>query len=59
MASLLSGRGVPDFIALHRWGGSGAWVLNVADLALAVGLALLAGTVTRLARASRRRPAMR
>ena len=56
MASLLSGRGVPDFIALHRaaFGGShGAWVLNVADVALAVGLVLLAGTAVRLTRAAR------
>jgi lipoprotein signal peptidase len=52
MASLLSGRGVPDFIALHRANGA-AWVLNVADVALAVGLALLAGTAVRLARAAR------
>jgi lipoprotein signal peptidase len=60
MASLLGGRGVPDFIALHRGpGAAGAWVLNVADLALAAGLALLGGTVARLARAARRPAAAR
>ena len=56
MASLLSGRGVPDFIALHH--GRGAWVLNVADLVLVAGLALLAGTVARLARAASRQKAV-
>jgi lipoprotein signal peptidase len=54
MASLLSGRGVPDFLALHLRGAhGGAWVLNVADLALVAGLALLAGTAARLWRSSR------
>jgi lipoprotein signal peptidase len=56
MASLLSGRGVPDFIALHH--GRGAWVLNVADLVLVAGLALLGGTVARLARAASRQKAV-
>ncbi|MBV9880806.1 MAG: signal peptidase II, partial [Gemmatirosa sp.] len=48
MASLaMGGAGVPDFIALHRAGG-GAWVLNVADVALAIGLVLLARTFATL-----------
>jgi signal peptidase II len=48
LASLASdARGVVDFIAVRRPGG--AWVLNVADLALAAGLALLAWTVVVLA----------
>jgi lipoprotein signal peptidase len=52
LASLLrGGRGVPDFIALRLAGR--AWVLNVADVALVVGLALLARTVVTLARAAR------
>lgn len=51
MASLFhGGRGVPDFIAVRHT--AGAWVLNVADVALVVGLALLVGTVVRLARAA-------
>jgi signal peptidase II len=41
-----SGRGVPDFLALHHRGG--AWVVNVADLAIFVGLALMVGTIARL-----------
>jgi signal peptidase II len=54
LASLASDeRGVADFIALHRGGGA-AWVLNVADLALIAGLALLAWTAGVLARAARR-----
>jgi lipoprotein signal peptidase len=52
LVSLLrGGAGVPDFLALHV--GDGAWVLNVADVALAVGLSLLARTVVVLARAAR------
>jgi lipoprotein signal peptidase len=52
LASLLAGgRGVPDFIAVRV--GDAGWILNVADVALLVGLALLARTVVRLARAAR------
>ena len=46
-------RGVADFIALSH-GHGGAWVLNVADVALLLGLALLAWTTLVLARAARR-----
>ena len=46
------GRGVVDFIALRH--GNGAWVVNVADVALFVGLLLLGRTVLVLARAVRR-----
>lgn len=45
------GRGVPDFIAIHHL--SGAWVINVADIGLVVGLALLARTVVLLVKALR------
>jgi lipoprotein signal peptidase len=49
LASLAAdARGVVDFIAVRRPGG--AWVLNVADVALAAGLVLLAWTVVVLAR---------
>jgi len=48
-------RGVVDFIALYRPGG--AWVLNVADVALAIGLTLLAWTTCVLALAVRRKGA--
>jgi len=57
MASLVSDdRGVADFIAFSHGNGA-AWVLNVADVALAVGLALLAWTTLVLARAARREAA--
>lgn len=38
----MGGAGVVDFIAIHH--GHGAWVLNVADVALIVGLGMLART---------------
>jgi lipoprotein signal peptidase len=52
LVSLARGeRGVVDFIALHH--GAGAWVLNVADVALAIGLALLARTTLVMLRSAR------
>lgn len=46
------GRGVVDFIAFRH--GTGAWVINVADVALFVGLVMLGRTVLVLGRAVRR-----
>jgi len=48
LASLgTSTRGVPDFLAIHH--AHGAWVLNVADVAIFGGLAMLGAIVARLA----------
>ena len=49
---LISPRGVPDFIALHYTGG--AIVVNVADLIVLAGLALLLRSIARVAGAMRR-----
>ena len=52
LASLLgSAPGVPDFLAIPHAGG--AWVVNVADLALLAGLLLLGRTVWAIVRAIR------
>lgn len=45
------GRGVPDFIAIHH--AVGSWVINVADVALLVGLVLLMRTVVVMVRTLR------
>jgi lipoprotein signal peptidase len=47
-----SPRGVPDFLAVRA--GEGWWALNVADVALAVGLVMLGRTVLVLGRLVRR-----